>query len=437
MRIAIFGLGYVGAVSAGCLAELGHRVIGVDINPRKVEMINAGRSPVVEDRIDELIAQAVGDGKLTATGDTDRAIQESEVAIISVGTPSRSNGAPALDALDAVVAEIGQALERRKGELVVVVRSTVPPGTTLGRVLPALERASGRRLGQDLHIAFNPEFLREGSSVQDFRKPPFTVIGAPTERGFAAVEEIYRGLEAPVIRTEPAAAEAMKSLSNAFHALKIAFANEAGAILKSMGIDGSTAMEIFCQDRVLNISPAYLRPGFAFGGSCLPKDLRALVSYAKAGEIEVPLLASVLPANQAHIERALAMILGRRKRKLALFGLAFKAGTDDLRESPLLALSERLIGKGFELAIYDRFVEASRLMGKNREFIEREIPHFERLLVDDPAAALADAELILIGHVRAPEIAAIAAQHRGRPIIDLQGVAELANLPGVEYERIC
>ena len=437
MRISIFGLGYVGAVSAGCLADLGHQVIGVDINQRKVEMINGGHSPVVEERIDELIKAAVAKGTLHATTDTAQAVRDSEVSFISVGTPSKSSGAPALEALDAVVAEIGKAIKGKAGEHTIVVRSTIPPRTTEDRVRPSLEANSGRKVGQNLHLVFNPEFLREGSSVKDFYDPPFTIIGSTSERGYQVVEEIYGAIKAPVIRTDMGVAESVKCLSNAFHALKIAFANEAGAILKGLGIDGRKVMEIFCQDRQLNISPAYLRPGFAFGGSCLPKDVRALVSYAKAGEIDVPLLGNIMTANEAHVERALGMIIGRGLSKVALVGLALKPGNDDLRESPLLTLSERLIGKGFELTICDRFVESSRLMGKNREFIAHEIPHFERLLVDDPVQALKDAQIIVVGHVRKPEIDAILAHHGNRPIIDLQGVAQFAALPGVDYERIC
>lgn len=430
-------MGYVGAVSAGCLADLGHEIYGVDNNSKKVDLINGGHSPVVEEKIDDLIKAGIGNGLLRATTDSAAAIAATDVSFISVGTPSSATGAPSLDALDKVIAEIGAALRNKSGEHTIVLRSTVPPGTTEDRVLPALAAATGRSLGNGLHLAFNPEFLREGSSVKDFYAPPFTVIGSPTEKGYQVVEEIYQKIEAEVIRTNTRTAESVKCLSNAYHAVKITFANEVGAILKSLGIDSRDVMKIFCKDHDLNISAAYLRPGFAFGGSCLPKELSALVSFAKERNVDVPFLSNVMNANDAHIERALELILRRRKRKVALFGLAFKPGTDDLRAAPLVSLSERLIGKGYDLAIYDPFVEASRLMGKNREFIDQEIPHFERLLTADAMEALAHAEIIVVGHVRRPEIDVILANHQNRPIIDLAGIAELRDLPGVDYEGIC
>lgn len=437
MKISIFGLGYVGAVSAGCLADLGHEIHGVDSNVKKVDLINDGHSPVVEEKIDDLIKEGVAKGILSATTDSAQAIAATDVSFISVGTPSSVSGAPSLDALDNVIAEIGAALKRKDGEHTIVLRSTVPPGTTEDRVLPALARASGRSLGNGLHVVFNPEFLREGSSVRDFYAPPFTIIGSPTERGYEIVEEIYRPINSEVIRTGTRIAESVKCVSNAYHAVKITFANEVGATLKGMGVDSREVMKIFCQDKQLNISPAYLRPGFAFGGSCLPKDLSALVSFARDQHVDVPFLDNVMKANDAHVGRALEMILRHRKRKIALFGLAFKPGTDDLRAAPLVALSERLIGKGYDLAICDPFVEASRLMGKNREFIETEIPHFERLLVADAAEALAHAEIIVVGHARKPQLDVILAHHQGRPVIDLAGIPELRQAVGENYEGIC
>jgi GDP-mannose 6-dehydrogenase len=435
MRISVFGMGYVGTVSAACFAELGHDVTGVDVNPRKVEMLNRGLSPVVEEGIDEAVRAGVAAGRLRATSDADNAVLRSDVSLISVGTPMNGNGAPDLSALDAVVGHIGRALRHKNGPHAVILRSTVPPGTTEARVLPALHAQSGREGGGGLDVAFNPEFLREGCSVKDFRNPPFTIAGSPSEEGYRAVEELYRGVPAPFIRTSTAIAESVKCLSNAFHAVKITFANEVGVLLKSLGIDPQEAMRIFCEDRQLNISPAYLRPGFAFGGSCLPKDVSALVALAKARDIELPFLSHVMEANEAHIARALDAVLAHKRGKVALLGLAFKPGTDDLRHSPFVYLAERLIGKGYELAIFDRNVHAAKLLGKNREFIDQEIPHFERMLSPDLAQAMADASIIVIGHAARAEIEQVKSGHAGRPILDLQGIQELRALPG--YRSLC
>jgi GDP-mannose 6-dehydrogenase len=437
MRISVFGMGYVGTVSAACFAELGHDVIGVDINPAKVDMINRGLSPVVEEGLDEAVSAAVKARRLRAIADTETAVLQSDVSLISVGTPMSRTGAPMLDALDAVVDGIGTALRHKNGGHTVVLRSTVPPGTTEGRMLPMLATKSGRDGDSGVAVAFNPEFLREGCSVRDFRKPPFTIAGASNPAGYDAVEALYRGIEAPFIRTTTGVAESVKCLSNAFHAVKIAFANEAGVLLKSLGVDAQEAMKVFCADRQLNISPAYLRPGFAFGGSCLPKDVSALVALAKGGDIALPFLSSVMPANDAHIDRALHAILDEGRRKVALLGLAFKPGTDDLRHSPFVYLAERLIGKGYDLAIFDRNVNTSKLLGKNREFIEREIPHFDRLLVGDLRRALDGAGMIVIGHANRDDIALLEAEHDGRPILDLQGVPALAQLSGVRYRSLC
>lgn len=430
-------MGYVGTVSAACFAELGHDVIGVDVNPAKVDMINRGLSPVVEEELDEAVAAAVKARRLRAIADTEVAVLQSDVSLISVGTPMSRTGAPMLDALDAVVDGIGSALRHKNGGHAVVLRSTVPPGTTEGRMLPMLAAKSGRDGDNGIAVAFNPEFLREGCSVRDFRNPPFTIAGASNPAGYETVEALYQGIEAPFIRTTTGVAESVKCLSNAFHAVKIAFANEAGVLLKSLGVDAQEAMKVFCADHQLNISPAYLRPGFAFGGSCLPKDVSALVALAKAGDITLPFLSSVMPANDAHIDRALHAILDEGRRKVALLGLAFKPGTDDLRHSPFVYLAERLIGKGYDLAIFDRNVNASKLLGKNREFIEREIPHFDRLLVDDLHRALDDAGTIVIGHASREDIVLLEAKHDGRPILDLQGMPALAQLSGVRYRSLC
>jgi GDP-mannose 6-dehydrogenase len=437
MRISIFGLGYVGAVSSACLADLGHEVVGVDVNPQKVDLINAGQSPIVEEGISDLIGRVVAAGRLRATTDEVAAVAATDVSFISVGTPSAANGLPSLSALDAVVAAIGDAIRVKRAGHVVVVRSTVLPGTTDGRVAPLLIERSGRRLGDGLDLCFNPEFLREGSSIRDFYRPPFSLVGCAGAPGHAVLEEIYRGVDAPMLQTSVPVAESVKYLCNIWHATKVSFANEAGALLKSVGVDSREVMEIFCQDRSLNLSRAYLRPGYAFGGSCLPKDLRAFLALARQQDVDLPFLSKVLPSNERHIERACQMVMRHRRGRVALFGLAFKPGTDDLRESPLVALAERLIGKGFDLSIFDRHAEAARLMGANRDFIDREIPHFERLMAPDPASALADAEIIVVGHASAQDRAAIAAGYRGQPLIDLQGSPDLRDLAGPNYEGIC
>jgi GDP-mannose 6-dehydrogenase len=439
MRISIFGLGYVGTVSGACLAEQGHEIVGVEKNPRKVDLLNACLSPIVEDGIDGMIHRTVSAGRFRATLDSEEAVRSTGVSVVSVGTPSARDGSLSYEALDSVTREIGEALRGKDGSHAVVYRSTVLPGTTESRSIPLLEQASGRRLGDGLSVVYNPEFLREGSAVADFHRPPFIVSGA-TEDGHRLVEEIYSGIDTPVVRTGIRVAEAVKYLSNAFHALKVCFANEAGAVLKEVGVDAREALEIFCRDTVLNISPAYLRPGFAFGGSCLPKDLRALLHLAKTANVETPLLSQLLPSNGRHIDRAFDMIAQNGRCRIALFGLTFKAGTDDLRESPLVTLSERLIGKGYELRIFDPDLNTARLMGANSEYIQREIPHIDCLLQPDVLSTLDGASAIVLGKVGRQEMELIGAAAPNVPIIDLQGsrwasLGSLAGAPG--YRGIC
>jgi len=342
-----------------------------------------------------------------------------------------------LGALDSVVASIGEALRRKCAPHGVVLRSTVMPRTTEERIAPHLEQTSGRRLGKGLELSFNPEFLREGAAIRDFFKPPFIVIGGVREAGCAQTAALYSGIDAPLFSTTARIAESLKYACNAYHAVKIAFANELGAVMKSMGVDARETMRLFCEERQLNISPAYLRPGFAFGGSCLPKELRAIESMAKTARLELPMLTNVLASNERHVDRAFEMIQRRGRRKVALFGLAFKPGTDDLRDSPLVALAERLIGKGFDLSIFDRFVDLARLTGTNLEYIKREIPHLDRLVTNSAEETLAGAGTIVIGHAPNDAIDTIAAAAVGRCVIDLQGVAALQKLPNVDYEGIC
>ena len=439
MRISVFGLGYVGAVSCACLPELGHEVIGVDTNPAKVDMINAGQSPVVEEGIDELIAAARASGRLRATPSLEDAVNGSEVSLVSVATPAKANFEPDLQAVEGVIRSIGEALRHKPGAHTVVMRSTVPPGTTDDRLRPILEQSAGRAVGDRLSLVFNPEFLREGSSVKDFHHPPQTVIGSIDDAGYETMARLYEGLPGAVVRTNCRVAESVKYLCNVFHAMKIVFANEAGSVLKACGLDGREVMRIFCQDTVLNISPAYLRPGFAFGGSCLPKEVKGFLTLARAHDVPIPTLASLLDSNEAHVERAFRMIARDGRRKVALFGLAFKPGTDDMRDSPLVTLAERLLGKGFDLAIHDNFVRISRLMGKNKEFIDREIPHLNRLLRQGPQEALDGAEVVVVGHADAVSRAAIHdhVKVHGARIVDLAGCDDLRPAGPGRYEGLC
>jgi GDP-mannose 6-dehydrogenase len=435
MRISIFGIGYVGIVSCGCLAELGHDVIGVDVAAEKIAMLAAGRSPIVEDAIDTLIAAAVRQGRLTATGDAAAAVAKTDVSFICVGTPSAADGSAALGAVEGVIAAIGDAIRAKPGPHVVVMRSTVPPGTAEDRVIPLLEQASGRRLGHRLHYYSNPEFLREGSSVRDFRAPPFTLIGAPPGDDATILRELYATIDAPFHVAPIRVVESVKHVSNVFHAVKLTFANEVGAILSAHGVDAPETLRLLCEDRVLNISAAYLRPGFAFGGSCLPKDVRSFLSLADQKHLAAPMLKHLLPGNQAIIDRTFDAIARHGRQPIALFGLAFKQGTDDLRESPFVLLAEKLLGKGYDLRIYDRFVQVASLMGSNRTYIDREIPHLERLMVVSPQAALAGTKVAVIGHLAPEDRPAVLAALSGHTIIDLVGLAELRALPG--YEGIC
>jgi GDP-mannose 6-dehydrogenase len=436
LRISIFGLGYVGTVSGACLAEQGHAIFGVDKNPCKVSLLESGHSPIVEAGLDELIGAAVGAGRFRATLDPARAVRETDVSLVSVGTPSARDGSLSLEAVEAVTREIGEALRRKRGPHTVLYRSTVLPGTTEDCFIPWLEESSGRRLGEGLDVGYNPEFLREGSAVADFRHPPFIVAGSRTACGRRLIQAMYAGIEAEVVQTSLRTAEAVKYLSNMFHALKVCFANEAGAALKEMGVDAREAMEIFCRDRVLNISPAYLRPGYAFGGSCLPKDLRAFLHRARSLDVETPLLSQLLPSNGRHIDRAFDLIAANGRGRVALFGLSFKGGTDDLRESPLVTLSERLLGKGYELRIFDPDINTARLIGANREFIEREIPHLDRLMQPDLASTLEGAEAIVLAKIGSREMETIASLRPGVPVIDLQGARKL-DRPGPEYRGLC
>jgi GDP-mannose 6-dehydrogenase len=437
MRVSVFGIGYVGVVSCGCLAELGHEVVGVDVSPEKIALLASGRSPIVEEAIDTLIAGAVQQGRLTATNDVAAAVHGTEVSFISVGTPSAPDGSVALDAVDGVIKAIGASIRTKAGSHAVVMRSTVPPGTGEDRLIPLLEEASGRRLGDGVSYYSNPEFLREGSSVRDFRAPPFTLIGAPAGDQAILLREIYAGIGVPVHVAPLRVAESVKHISNVFHAVKLTFANEAGAILAAHGVDAREALRLFCEDRVLNISPAYLRPGFAFGGSCLPKDVRSFIALADQRNLAAPMLKHLMTANTVIIDRTFEAVARHGRQPVALFGLAFKQGTDDLRESPFVMLAEKLLGKGYDLRIYDRFVRVATLMGSNRAYIDREIPHLEALMVSSPEAVLSGRKVAIIGHVAPEDRPALLAGLAGHVVIDLAGISELQAHPGIEYEGLC
>lgn len=437
MKVSVFGLGYVGAVSCACLPELGHDVVGVDINALKVELIASGQSPVVEEGIEELIGAAVKAGKLTATNDVAAAVRDTEISLISVATPSLPNYMPDLTALDAVVGQIGAEIAKKDGQHTLVIRSTVAPGTTRSRIAPLLEKAAGRKIGDRLSLVFNPEFLREGSSVSDFHNPPQTIVGSLDEAGVEVMKRLYAGVPGNFVAADVGVAESVKYLCNVFHALKIVFANEAGAVLKETGLDSRDVLELFCRDTQLNISKAYLRPGFAFGGSCLPKEVKGFLTIARERGVEIPVLGSLLDSNDAHIGRAYDLIATAGRKPVALFGLAFKPGTDDLRDSPLVVLAEKLLGKGFDLAIYDKFVKIARLLGKNKEYIDREIPHLDKLLHETPDAALARAEIVVVGHADAETRQRIIAVAKHARVVDLNGYADLRDAGFAQHEGIC
>jgi GDP-mannose 6-dehydrogenase len=400
-------------------------------------MLNRGQSPIVEAEINDLIASAVRAGSLRATEDAAAAIAGTDISFISVGTPSAHNGSVSMEAVDQVSAMIGRALRHKTTHHLIVMRSTVPPGTAEERVIPILERESGQRHGTGFTYYSNPEFLREGTSVRDFYAPPFTLIGAPPGDEAVVLRDIYAGINAPVHVAPYRVVESVKYLSNAYHAVKLAFANEAGQILAGYGVDAREAFRLFREDRVLNIAPAYLRPGFAFGGSCLPKDIRSFLSLAQGKDIAAPFLRNVLASNQSIIDRVYETILLQGRQRISLFGLAFKQGTDDLRESPFVTLAERLIGRGYDLRIYDRQVQVARLMGSNRAYIEREIPHIERLLANDVAAALDGSRLAVIGHIAPEDQATLVAALDGQTVFDLAGIKLLEGKPGIAYRGVC
>ena len=394
--ISIFGLGYVGSVTAACLVAKGNRVVGVDSNASKVEMLNTGQSPILEPQLQDLVTQGKQAGLLSATTNVDQAIAETEISFISVGTPSLRNGKLDLRAIERVCEEIAQALARKSGFHWIVLRSTVLPGTTSSAVVPILEAGSGKIAGKDFAVCFNPEFLREGTAVSDFFHPTMTVLGSEHQEALDAIRELYAWAPGKLFVTGTSNAEMLKYVCNAFHALKVAFANEIGTICNASGVNPAEVTEIFTADDKLNISKAYLKPGFAFGGSCLPKDLRALTYKARELDLRIPLLDSILPSNVEHIERAVEAILATEKRKVGVLGLSFKPGTDDLRESPMVHLVKRLLGEGSQIRIWDPNVTLGQLIGSNRQFIQDAIPHVGSLLRSEVTEVVNHAEVLVV-----------------------------------------
>jgi GDP-mannose 6-dehydrogenase len=437
MKVSVFGLGYVGSVSAASFAADGHTVVGVDVNPDKVASLNEGRSPIVEKGLDELIRDGAANGSLRATTSTEEAVHATDLSLLCVGTPSRKNGSLDLTYLERVSEQIGSALRQKDGYHVVVVRSTVLPGTTHDVVIPTLERASGKQYGTGFGVTVNPEFLREGTAIQDFRQPPLTLVGHNYKSDAAPTEALYSKVDAPLVNTSIRTAEMIKYASNTWHALKVCFANEIGNLCKRVDIDSHEVMDIFCRDEKLNLSSYYMKPGFAFGGSCLPKDVRALQYRAKEVDLDMPVIKAILGSNQLQIQHALEQVMESGKKRVGLLGFSFKAGTDDLRESPIVILAEALLGKGYDLRIYDRNVSIARLVGANKEYINTQIPHLSSLLCETIDEVLDHSEVIVVGNA-APEFAdALKRTRADQTIVDLVRVKTAREDIPADYQGIC
>ncbi|WP_166365039.1 nucleotide sugar dehydrogenase [Pseudomonas akapageensis] len=437
MRISIFGLGYVGAVCAGCLSARGHEVVGVDISDTKIDLINKGKSPIVEPGLEELLQQGIKSGRLRGTTSFSEAIRDTDLSMICVATPSKKNGDLETNFIESVCREIGLALREKNTRHTVVVRSTVLPGTVKNVVIPVLEDYSGKKAGVDFGVEVNPEFLRESTAIKDYDFPPMTVIGEFDKASGDVLQSLYEALDAPIIRKDVEVAEMIKYTCNVWHATKVTFANEIGNIAKAVGVDGRVVMDVVCQDKALNLSQYYMRPGFAFGGSCLPKDVRALTYRAGALDVEAPLLNSLMRSNESQVQNAFDIISSHDKRKVALLGLSFKAGTDDLRESPLVELAEMLIGKGYNLSIYDSNVEYARIHGANKDYIESKIPHVSSLLNSDFDQVINNADVIILGN-RDEKFRAIAQNvPEGKQVIDLVGFMARTTSAAHRTEGIC
>ena len=437
MNVSVFGLGYVGSVSAASFAADGHTVVGVDVNPDKVASVNEGRSPIVEKGLDALIKEGAASGRLRATTSTAEAVNATDLSLLCVGTPSRKNGSLDLAYLERVCDQIGAALRDKDGYHVVVVRSTVLPGTTHEVVIPTLQKASGKKYGAGFGVTVNPEFLREGTAIQDFRNPPLTLVGHNYKSDAQPTEALYAKVDAPLVNTSIRTAEMIKYASNTWHALKVTFANEIGNLCKRVGIDSHEVMDIFCRDEKLNLSAYYMKPGFAFGGSCLPKDVRALQYRAKEVDLRMPVIESILSSNQLQIQHALEQVIESGHKRVGLLGFSFKAGTDDLRESPIVILAEALLGKGYELRIYDKNVSIARLVGANKAYINTQIPHLSSLLCETIDEVLDNSDVIVVGN-GAPEFSdALRKTRPGQVIVDLVRVkTDRSEIPG-DYQGIC
>jgi GDP-mannose 6-dehydrogenase len=397
MKICVIGLGYVGAVTAACLARDGHEVLGIDLDSTKLKLLAEGKAPIIEEGIEEITREAAQSKRLTVTNKLDATVATCDLIFVCVGTPSAPNGSQDLTAVKRVAEQIGNSLKDCEGFPVVVLRSTVYPGITESVVQPVLEEYANGIVGKDFGLCFQPEFLREGSSVEDFYNPPFTVIGSNCEKSADRVSQLFGDFPGEFVTTSFSAAEMLKLTCNVFHALKISFANEVGRLSKSLDVDSREVMELVCKDKSLNIAPTYLRPGFAYGGSCLPKDLRAMLYLARTNDVELPVMQGVQGTNGVHIQHAADIVMSSGSRKVGMVGLSFKPGTDDLRESPLVTLAETLIGKGYELCIHDPAVNLARLIGSNKRFIEETIPHIESLLTDDLERVFEHADILIVG----------------------------------------
>ncbi|MCB1948991.1 nucleotide sugar dehydrogenase [Nitrosomonas sp.] len=437
MDISVFGLGYVGAVSLACLAKEGHNVTGVDIDSTKLALIKAGKSPVIETGMPELVQEVVASGRIKLTESTQEAISQTQLSFVCVGTPSQPNGNQDQTAVLRLTEQLGEALKSKKDHHIIVFRSTLLPGTVINTLIPLLEKFSGKTNGVDFDVCFQPEFLREGSSIKDYYKPPFTIIGLSSKQPQAVFEQLFSNLPAEIIYTDIATAETMKYFCNIFHALKITFANEVARLCESIKVDPHAVMELICKDKQLNISSAYMKPGFSFGGSCLPKDLRAINYIAKQNDVDIPMLKAVLPSNRVHLDCALHKITQSGLKKIGFIGLSFKTGTDDLRESPLVDLAEKLIGKGYTLKIYDPEVNISKLIGANKHFIETSIPHIGSLMTTDYDNLLSTSEIIVVGISDSDLVTTLIKSSRKEQIIlDLVNIKERDKL-SASYMGIC
>ncbi len=438
LSVSIFGLGYVGSVSAACFASMGHKVIGVDVSQAKVEMLDSGRTPIVEARMAEMVAEANKSCRLHAMVDAIEAVLNSDVSFVCVGTPSLKNGKLDLNHIENVARQIGAAIRQKKSPHVFVLRSTVLPGTTETVALPILEGESGKKCGRDFTVCYNPEFMREGSAVADFLNPPYTILGASDKNHLEPLRELYKNVPATLHETTIPVAEMVKYFSNCYHALKVGFANEMGTMCKHLGVDAQEVTKIFTSDTKLNISPAYLSPGFAFGGSCLPKDLRAITYKAKELDLKLPVLESLMPSNAEHIDRAFDMVMSTGKKKIAQLGLSFKAGTDDLRESPQVQLIKRLMGEGLDVKVWDEDVSLGRLAGANRQYIEQVIPHIGSVLTADLASVMQAAEVVILGNKSASKERLVEYLRPEQVVIDLVHLDRAKRPSGAKtYEGIC